>query len=317
MKVLVIQQRYGIGDMVIFTPYFQAISKKLKTPLTILAKDSSRAKDLYSDDNHIKKIITLDASNDGLFGTSKLINQLKSEKFDKVFIFNNSFRYRIVCILAGIKEIFQYKNSLFKKNDVIFETAKHFTESCLKEQVSTQSNIIVKNRISDNKKIKSFFNEIGKIIVLGISASGPTKRWDLENYSKLIKNLSELCQCKFILAGGKNDQILINKVIDDNNEIKFFSLADMTIKDSLPILKKAEAYIGNDTGFLHLCAALGINSLGLFMDSPAHSYSGYSPKINVVVPEDETIESTSHNTRGKNNISFDKVLEKSKEILSI
>ena len=35
------------------------------------------------------------------------------------------------------------------------------------------------------------------------------------------------------------------------------------------------------------------------MDSPAHSYSGYSPKINVVVPEDETIESTSHNTRGK------------------
>ena len=33
----------------------------------------------------IKKIITLDASNDGLFGTSKLINQLKSEKFDKVF----------------------------------------------------------------------------------------------------------------------------------------------------------------------------------------------------------------------------------------
>ena len=38
MKVLVIQQRYGIGDMIIFTPYFQALSEKIGHPLTVLAK---------------------------------------------------------------------------------------------------------------------------------------------------------------------------------------------------------------------------------------------------------------------------------------
>ena len=38
MKVLVIQQRYGIGDMVIFSPYIQAISKKCGVPVSILAK---------------------------------------------------------------------------------------------------------------------------------------------------------------------------------------------------------------------------------------------------------------------------------------
>ena len=32
MKVLVVQQRFGIGDMVIFSPYIQAISNDLKTP---------------------------------------------------------------------------------------------------------------------------------------------------------------------------------------------------------------------------------------------------------------------------------------------
>ena len=38
MKVLVIQQRYGVGDMVIFIPYFQALSEKIGFPLTVLAK---------------------------------------------------------------------------------------------------------------------------------------------------------------------------------------------------------------------------------------------------------------------------------------
>ena len=202
------------------------------------------------------------------------------------------------------------------KNDIIFETAKFFTENCLKEKVSPHAKIIFKDRDINNQKFKDFLKGDNKIIALGISASGPTKRWDIKNYSKLIKKLSESSKYKFILAGGKEDTNKINQIINENENVSFFSLADMTIKDSLPVLKKANAYIGNDTGFLHICAALGINSLGLFMDSPAYSYSGYSQKINVVVPRNETLKSTSHNTRGKNNISFDNVLEKSKEILS-
>ena len=34
MKILIIQQRYGIGDLIIFLPYIQAISKKFNTKLS-------------------------------------------------------------------------------------------------------------------------------------------------------------------------------------------------------------------------------------------------------------------------------------------
>ena len=53
MKVLVIQQRYGIGDMVIFTPYLHAICKKFNTPVSLLAKETSKAKDLFAEDKHL------------------------------------------------------------------------------------------------------------------------------------------------------------------------------------------------------------------------------------------------------------------------
>jgi len=53
MKVLVIQQRMGIGDMVIFLPYIHAISRKLQSKVTLLVKENSRAKQLCVHDQCI------------------------------------------------------------------------------------------------------------------------------------------------------------------------------------------------------------------------------------------------------------------------
>ena len=59
MKILVIQNRMGIGDMVIFLPFIEAISKKFNYPITLLTKESSKAKEYLSNNNHIEKIIDI------------------------------------------------------------------------------------------------------------------------------------------------------------------------------------------------------------------------------------------------------------------
>ena len=50
----------GIGDGIIFLPYIFAISEALGTPVSLLARSSSRAKDLLKDNHHIREVITLD-----------------------------------------------------------------------------------------------------------------------------------------------------------------------------------------------------------------------------------------------------------------
>ena len=59
MKILIIQQRYGIGDLIIFLPYIHAISKKFKTKVSLLVKGSSKASDLLSNDENIDEIIKI------------------------------------------------------------------------------------------------------------------------------------------------------------------------------------------------------------------------------------------------------------------
>ena len=122
MKVLIIQAKMGVGDMIIYLPYIHAISKKYKSSVSVLVKDSSRAKGLLAEDNHINEIINLEKNMDGIKGIFKLSKELKKRNFDKIFIFNSSLRYNLIARLAGIKSIYQYP--LFRSKDNIVLSAK-------------------------------------------------------------------------------------------------------------------------------------------------------------------------------------------------
>ncbi len=305
MKILIIQQRYGIGDLIIFLPYIHAISKKFNTRVSLLVKESSKASDLLADDDCIDEIIILDKEKDGLGGFFKLSNELKKRKFDRVFIFNSSLRYNLITKFAGIKSIHQYP--LFRSKDNMVHSAKIFTENVMDEFVSTEPNLKIKNT-SNN------FDKNLKHICLAISASGPTKRWDIQNYIRLCQELVKNKKCKFYVAGGTNDIDLINKFKNSDVGKDCESFEKLSIRQTLPIIKNCNLAICNDTGFAHIACALGVKTLTLFMDSPVMTYGKYTSKMTVVEPEGEK-DSTVHDTLGKDKISFQKVLVKASRML--
>ena len=315
MKVLVIQPKIGMGDMIIYLPYIHAISKKYGSAVSLLVKKNSRANELVADDKNIDEIMFLDRKNnnsgthDGFNGFFELVKYIKKKKFDKVFIYNSSLRYFLIAKFAGIKNIYQYP--LFRKKDNIVMSAKIFTEHVLGEIISTQPTIFLEKKI-----IKKKFNNDYMHICLGVSASGPTKRWDIKNYIRLCEDINNKIPCKFYLAGGKNDFGLIKEILDSKIGPNCISFADMNIKETMPIIKNCNLYIGNDTGWLHISCALGIKCLALFMDSPVMAYGKYSKNISIIVPEGETEETTTHNTDGREKISFKKVYDETIKLLS-
>jgi heptosyltransferase-2 len=320
MKVLVIQQRLGIGDMIIFLPYIHAISKKIQSKVSLLVKKNSKAEDLCADDECIEEIINLDINknnlgrHNGLIGFFRLVKEIKKKKFDKIFIFNGSFRFLLLAKLAGIKSIYQYP--LFVRKDNIVLTAKKFTEKFTEENISTQPNLYINQKKIENIKNKYTFDNNFKHICIGFSASGPTKRWSIEKYIKLAEDINKNKPCKFYLAGGQNDEDLFKKFLSSSIASSCISFKDLSISETLPIIKNCDIYIGNDTGWLHITSALNKKCLALFMDSPAQAYGKYSKNISIIVPEGETEETTTHDTLGESKISFEKVLSKSIEILN-
>ena len=312
-KVLVIIKSMGIGDLSILISSIHAISKKITKPVTVLAQKSTRASAILEHDPHIEEVIELDEKEIKSFFS--IIKKIRPKKFDQSYIYSDSIRLYLISKLSGIKENFHYK-FFSKKGKNFFKTAKDFTEKTLNTEIDSESKIYSDSvDIVEAKKKYNITNNT-KNIVCGISASGPTKRWDINSYIKLFEHLNSKFPCKFFLAGGLADEDLIKQVMNSSIGKNCISFCKMNISETIPIIGASQYYIGNDTGWGHIASGLGLKSLFLFMDSPPLAYGVYSKKISIICPDGLTLESTKHDTRGKDRITVDTVLKKAYELIN-
>jgi len=301
----------GIGDLVILIGNIHAISKKIGQPVTVLAQKNTHANVILKNDPHVEEVISLDKEE--IKGFFNIIKKIKPKQFDRSYIFSDSIRLYLISKLSGIKENFHYK-FFSKKGKNFFKTAKEFTEKTLNTEINSQPKIYVNENDMKTAKNKYNITDETKNIVCGISASGPTKRWDINNYIKLFENLNLKFKCKFFLAGGPDDEDLVKKVMNSSVGKNCISFAAMDIAETMPIIAACKYCISNDTGFGHISAGLGLKSLMLFIDSPPAAYGLYNKNISILVPEGETIETTTHDTMGT--ISVDEVLKNALELMN-
>ncbi len=312
-KVLIVIKSGGIGDLCILISNIHAVSQKINEPVTVLAQKNTHANEIFKYDPHIDDVIELDEKEIKSFFS--IIKKIKDKNFNQSYIYSDSIRFYLISKLSGIKNNFQY-DFFSKKGKNFYKTAKKFTEKSINKEIEPQSKIYPNNLEVDIAKKKFLISNNEKNIVCGISASGSTKRWDIKNYIQLFEKLNSKFQCKFFLAAGANDEMLINEIMRSSVGKNCISFSKMKIGETIPIISACNFFFGNDTGFGHISSALGLKCLFLFMDSPPSAYGMYSKNISIIVPDGETIESCGHNTKGKNNISFDKVVNKALQILA-
>ena len=307
-KALIIIKSPGIGDLQILLSNIHHISKSIDNPVTVLAQENTRANAIFKHDSHIEEVLNLEKKE-----FFNIINKIKSRKFSQCYIYSDSFRLYLIAKLSGISKIYNYP-FFSKKGKNFYKTAINHTEKVLQKKINSFSKIYWdKKSIEEAKKNYDIATNV-KNIICGISASGPTKCWDINNYINLFQQINLKFTCKFFLAGGSNDKVLIEKVMASVKNC--VSLSKLNIEEIIPIIASCPTYIGNDTGFGHLAANLNSKCLMLFCDSPPSAYGLWNPNIKIIVPKGETIESCSHNTRGKDKISFDEVLKRSLELIN-
>ena len=319
MKILAVQNRMGIGDTVIFLPYIKALSEKFNSPISLLVKKNSKADQFLYQTNYIDKILFLerDTKNNrhsGIFGSFNLVKDIKKHKFDKIIIFNSSLRFFLIANLSGIPEVYQYP-LLQKTKQHITETPKKFIKEKFNLEVNEDSEIQLDNILVTKSIEKYQINKNETNILLGVGGSGPTKRIPSNTFLNLIEKISEIKKCKFFLATGKakEEQIILNEILQSKFKKLCMPLDNLSIKETLPIIKNCDISICNDSSFSHLSAALGIKTITLMADTPL-IYGNYSSKMFPIIPDDE--KTVSHNTHGKEKISSQKIFNKVLEIIN-
>ena len=216
--------------------------------------------------------------------------------------------------MANIKEIYQYP--LFTKtNQHIVQPAKDLIKKKLGVDVVKNPQIEIDSNLIKKAVLKFNINSNELNILLGIGGSGPTKRIPPKTFLSVMEKIYNFKKSKFFLATGKKDdeQIILNEILSSKFKDKCIPLDNLSIADTLPIIKNCSISICNDSSFSHLSSALGIKTITLMADTPL-IYGSYSSNMHPIIPDGET--TVSHNTFGKDRINPNKIFDKFLSIIS-
>jgi heptosyltransferase-2 len=105
------------------------------------------------------------------------------------------------------------------------------------------------------------------VVALAPGAVGPSKRWPSASYAALTRRLLAEGFAVWVL-GGPDEKPLAAEIVGTTDA---HDLTGHDLRDAILALASASAAVSNDSGLLHVAAALGTPSIGIFgPTSPWH-----------------------------------------------
>jgi asparagine synthase (glutamine-hydrolysing) len=104
-----------------------------------------------------------------------------------------------------------------------------------------------------------------KLLAIGPGSKMPAKRWPKERYAELGKRLMKhFPDSVLLILGGKEDKKLGDELCSEWGKHSYNLAGKLSIYGSAAVLGKCAAYVGNDTGTMHLAAMVGKPCVAIF-----------------------------------------------------
>ncbi len=133
--------------------------------------------------------------------------------------------------------------------------------------------------------IKKFnFNSTAKIIAFCPAAEyGPAKRWPPENYAILANLLIEKGY-KIVILGSSKDEAIGSTIVGliNKQEQAIDMCGKTTLTDTIDILALAQYVVTNDSGLMHIAAAVGSRVIAIYGSSSPKYTPPLSDKAQIV-----------------------------------
>jgi lipopolysaccharide export system permease protein len=160
------------------------------------------------------------------------------------------------------------------------------------------------------------------VIALGPAANWALKQWPVEHFIGLVKILTApdgpLPDAAVMILADKHERDQIAPLLQSIPDARRIEIIGKDLQTAAACLKRARLYIGNDSGLMHLAAALGTPTLGLFGPGFPHVYGPWGKNCAyVTTPEtrEELLAFRPQPATLMQSLSVEKVVEKVKEML--
>ena len=303
MKIL-IRATNWLGDAIMALPALRAVRNRFpEAEIHILARPY--VADIYREQSVCNELIAYEShgKHAGILGRERLAAELRAGEFDVALLLQNAFDAAWLAWRAGIPERIGYardgRGILLTKPVPVPETGEiplhekfYYLEllrrigwiDSLADNSFIGLNVLEQDRVRAAEFLAQFGARRDSVrIAVGAGASyGSAKCWPPSRFAELANRLQSQSDADVILFGTAAEAA-VTRAISSGLRRPPIDLTEKTAIADLPaLLSQCHLFIGNDSGAMHVAAAVGLPIVAVFGPTDPLGTAPVTPRCAIV-----------------------------------
>ena len=303
MKIL-IRATNWVGDAIMALPALRAVRARFpEANIAIVARPY--VADIYRGQKICDELIPYDlsATHKGLPERARLAQQLRAQKFDVALLLQNAFDAAWLAWRAGIPERIGYardgrsllltrKIAVPKPGEIPPHEQFYYLELLRRagwiDSLPGESFITLDVAQEHRRQAEETLSSAGarrKVphIAIGAGASyGSAKCWPPDRFAGFVNLFRHHTDADVILFGTAAEQKVADAIAAGIEGPSISLVGKTAIADLPALLSHCQLFVGNDSGAMHVAAAVGLPVVAIFGPTDPHGTAPLTPRCTVV-----------------------------------
>ncbi|MHB8652320.1 MAG: lipopolysaccharide heptosyltransferase II [Terriglobia bacterium] len=246
-----------------------------------------------------------DGEHRGFRGFRKLIETIRAEQFDAAILFQNAFQAAWMAWRAGIPVRLGYardgRSMLLTDAILVPPRAAYGHQAYYYLQMLFRAGVIEKPELphpitapmlllqdAEKKWAVNHLRSLGlegPRFLVGLNPGaffGPAKRWPPEQFAALADRLIGALHADVLIFGSPAERPLAETIARAMKHTPTIVAGDTTLRQFMTLLAQCRLVVTNDSGPMHLAAALGLPLVAIFGSTDERSTGPLSSRARVV-----------------------------------
>jgi heptosyltransferase II len=266
-----------VGDAVLAIPAMKAVREHFSgAEITLLVRPWVAG--LFTSAPFIDKLWS-EAKPSGLADWTRITRDIRRREFDVALLLPNSFESALMIFLGRVPHRIGYATDarrwMLTNAIVPYEGRQHQVQYYLQlvKTFSTSADaasIEIQATRDERDDARKLLNEEGiprstRFLVLNPGAAyGSAKRWYVDRFALVADTLAQELQLQVALIGSDRERKICEQIRDRMNATAAMLTGRTSLETLIGVLAESSLMITNDSGPMHIAAALGIPTVAVF-----------------------------------------------------
>ena len=299
IRRILVRSTNWVGDALLTTPALASLRENFPdSHISVLAKKWVAA--VFENHPAVNDVIIYDIEgrHKGWSGFLSLAREIRAKRFDLAVLFQHAFGAALLVWLARIPERVGYNTDA--RGFLLNRAVRYRPEDKEIHETDSYQGLISRSGLKVRLSNPVFYlppeveqwalNKLTEwnlddTFILGLApgaAYGPAKQWPQENFAKAARIILEKIPGAVFIFGSQSEAGVARGVKELLNVPAYDLTGSTNLAEAAALIKRCRLFLTNDSGLMHVGAAVGTPLVAIFGSTNPITTSPYTKKARVI-----------------------------------